>query len=114
MHVFILECSREIVDALLAASRHHSSGRRIEQLVGWDRPPDGWVKLNTDGTSRGNPRAAAAGACGVMSLRNGFAGSRLILVLVQPLWLNCGGLFMGCRLLGTVDGVGFVWSLISC
>lgn len=34
---------------------------RKELIVRWEKPPGGWIKLNTDGASRGNPGIAAAG-----------------------------------------------------
>ena len=37
---------------------------RTEILVRWTAPPEGWMKMNTDGASHGNPGPAAAG--GVM------------------------------------------------
>ncbi|KAG7576302.1 Ribonuclease H domain [Arabidopsis thaliana x Arabidopsis arenosa] len=37
------------------------SGPRVARLVSWKKPGDGWVKLNTDGASRGNPGQATAG-----------------------------------------------------
>jgi len=32
-----------------------------ERLICWESPPEGWVLLNTDGGSRGNPGIANAG-----------------------------------------------------
>ncbi|CAA7014137.1 unnamed protein product [Microthlaspi erraticum] len=34
---------------------------RVERLIRWTYPDQGWVKLNTDDTSRGNPGITAAG-----------------------------------------------------
>ncbi|GLT78653.1 hypothetical protein SLA2020_501810 [Shorea laevis] len=34
---------------------------RYEQLVGWEKPPPGYVKINVDGSARGTPGASAAG-----------------------------------------------------
>ena len=41
-----------------------SGGRNDGTLVGhisWKYPKDGWIKLNTDGCSKGNPGVAGAG-----------------------------------------------------
>ncbi|KAG7594034.1 Reverse transcriptase domain [Arabidopsis thaliana x Arabidopsis arenosa] len=34
---------------------------RVERMIAWSRPTEGWWKLNTDGASRGNPGSATAG-----------------------------------------------------
>ncbi|CAA7024106.1 unnamed protein product [Microthlaspi erraticum] len=34
---------------------------RVERMIGWQGPPVGWLRLNTDGASHGNPGAASAG-----------------------------------------------------
>ncbi|KFK31801.1 hypothetical protein AALP_AA6G160600 [Arabis alpina] len=54
--------------ALEVTSAHNKLGKRqsrnqerIEHMIKWQPPRDGWVKLNTDGASRGNPGLAAAG-----------------------------------------------------
>lgn len=39
----------------------HRVNRRTEVLVSWKYPPLGWVRLNTDGASKGNPGRAGAG-----------------------------------------------------
>ncbi|CAA7042099.1 unnamed protein product [Microthlaspi erraticum] len=39
----------------------------MERLISWSPPSVGWMKLDTDGASRGNPGAATAGGV----LRNG-------------------------------------------
>jgi len=53
---------------------------RVERMIGWVSPCVGWVKVNTDGASRGNPGLASAGGvlrdctgawCGGFSLNIG-------------------------------------------
>ncbi|PKI65311.1 hypothetical protein CRG98_014275 [Punica granatum] len=39
------------------------------QLMGWKQPSPGWIKLNTDGASKGNPSPAGAG--GVLRKEDG-------------------------------------------
>lgn len=58
------------------SARGLAAGCRVEKQIKWLRPDVGWVKLNTDGASRGNPGEATAG--GVLrdenaSWRRGFA-----------------------------------------
>lgn len=34
---------------------------RVERMIAWTPPRVGWLKMNTDGTSRNNPGLATAG-----------------------------------------------------
>lgn len=34
---------------------------RVERRIAWKKPEGSWLKLNTDGASRGNPGVATAG-----------------------------------------------------
>ena len=42
-------------------------GSKVEIMVGWTPPREGWMKLNTDGASHGNPGLASVGGV----IRNG-------------------------------------------
>lgn len=44
------------------------------QLVSWNKPPDDWLKLNTDGSSIGNQGKAEAGCLHQISMGNGVGG----------------------------------------
>lgn len=35
--------------------------KREEKYIRWTHPREGWLKLNTDGASKGNPGNAGAG-----------------------------------------------------
>lgn len=35
--------------------------QRVERMIGWVAPSTGWMRLNTDGASRGNPGMATVG-----------------------------------------------------
>lgn len=38
------------------------SGRwKTLRMVGWDKPENGWIKLNIDGAAKGNPGWAGGG-----------------------------------------------------
>ncbi|CAA7039100.1 unnamed protein product [Microthlaspi erraticum] len=56
---FVRDQAKEII--LAHGARCPRNTGRTERLIRWTRPENGWVKLNTDGVSRGNPGAAAAG-----------------------------------------------------
>lgn len=45
--------------------------QRVEIMVGWTPPRMGWMKLNTDGASYGNPGLASAGGGCVMVMVSG-------------------------------------------
>ncbi|XP_031402735.1 uncharacterized protein LOC116212324 [Punica granatum] len=72
------------------------------QLVGWNRPSRGWIKLNTDGASKGNPGPAGAG--GVLRKEDGvwtasFARNvGIATAVVAELW-------------GVLSGLELAWEL---
>lgn len=39
----------------------NSKRRRVEKFIRCDHPKEGWVQLNTDGASKGNPSRVRAG-----------------------------------------------------
>ena len=73
-------------------------GLRTEQLIAWKPPRREWLRLNTDGASRGNPGLATAGGalrdglgrwCGGFSINIGFCSAPL-----AELWGVYYGLYM--------------------
>ncbi|KAG7591715.1 Zinc finger CCHC-type [Arabidopsis thaliana x Arabidopsis arenosa] len=58
---FLKELAKDVFHAHQNVSSNKKGVGRIERMISWKKPVDGWVKLNTDGTSRGNPGLAAAG-----------------------------------------------------
>lgn len=40
---------------------HKPQAQNHERLIRWDPPPEGWILLNTDRASKGNPRVIADG-----------------------------------------------------
>ncbi|KAG2709028.1 hypothetical protein I3760_05G220100 [Carya illinoinensis] len=50
-------------ESILVELNIHLRGRYNRKLkaVYWSRPKQGWIKLNTDGSSRGKPGKAGAG-----------------------------------------------------
>lgn len=55
------EVSKEVQLAHQLARGSSEAGERIERMIAWEPPCEGWTKLNTDGASRGNPGMATAG-----------------------------------------------------
>lgn len=53
----------EIIKALDATDfwNNYVTPTREERLISWQAPPEGWILLNTDGASKGNPGPAGGG-----------------------------------------------------
>ncbi|KAG7579269.1 Ribonuclease H domain [Arabidopsis thaliana x Arabidopsis arenosa] len=58
---FVRDQAGEVIQAHLVEGNSGKSRGRIERMVSWVKPAEGWVKLNTDGASKGNPGLASAG-----------------------------------------------------
>lgn len=58
---FVKDMAKEVAQNKLQNESNLQFRPRVERLVGWTRPSEGWLKLNTDGASRGNPGLASAG-----------------------------------------------------
>lgn len=56
---------REIVNQAIEYTHYVSSPRmskqRVVKRICWEKPPEGWMKLNTDGSAIGNPSPAGCG-----------------------------------------------------
>ncbi|KAF7828673.1 ribonuclease H [Senna tora] len=61
-HMRILEFVKEIDDAACSILDHQDNVARKEVLVAWEKPPKGWVKLNSDGAVKGSDGNAGCGA----------------------------------------------------
>ena len=61
---FLKEKAREVLAAHDKLSDCSQVRERVGMQISWRRPAHGWIKLNTDGASKGNPGLATAG--GVM------------------------------------------------
>lgn len=64
---FLRKLAQEVIASNKTIKSNRSGGQRTAAMVGWKPPRVGWMKLNTDGSSRGNPGPATAGGV----LRNG-------------------------------------------
>ncbi|KAG7551702.1 Ribonuclease H domain [Arabidopsis thaliana x Arabidopsis arenosa] len=58
---FLKDMAAEVTNAHALARGNQGGQTRVERFISWKRPREGWVKLSTDGASRGNPGPAAAG-----------------------------------------------------
>lgn len=58
---FIKELTTEVAAANSNQEGSSTKVVREERLIGWVPPNEGWLKLNTDGASHGNPGLATAG-----------------------------------------------------
>ncbi|KAL9859811.1 putative RNA-directed DNA polymerase [Arabidopsis thaliana] len=77
---FVRDLAKEVSAANQQLVTQGGRRSRVEILVGWEKPLIGWLTVNTDGASRGNPGLAAAGGvlrdhegrwCGGFSLNIG-------------------------------------------
>ncbi|KAG7571647.1 Ribonuclease H domain [Arabidopsis suecica] len=117
---FVKELAAEVTKANLLSKEQMSKPARVERMIGWVAPAAGWVKLNTDGASRGNPGPATAGGvlrdgdgawCGGFALNIGRCSAPL-----AELWGVYYGLYLAwdrkvSRLVVEVDSemvVGFL------
>lgn len=97
---FIKDMAIEVTKAHNLVAGGSQSVARVERHIAWTKPPEGWVKVSTDGASRGNPGPAAAG--GVIRDEDGLwvGGFALQLAFVRLRWQSCGGSTMVYSLLG--------------
>lgn len=54
-------CLSQVVEFFYSAGKMRKINQRVLMQVKWSKPPEGWYKLNSDGTSSGNPRRAGGG-----------------------------------------------------
>ena len=74
---------------------------RVERFIRWNYPPEGWVRLNTDGAAKGNPGKAGAGG-----IIRGSRGE-----LFEAFAVNCGVCSCTCaELLGVLRGLAIAWN----
>lgn len=65
----MLELVNEVAMAHTNLAGCNGPAEKVDRLIAWVPLGEGWVKLNTDGASRGNPGAATAG--GVLQDKDG-------------------------------------------
>ena len=58
---FLRNLAKEVMLAKEVESGRMDVGGSVEIMIGWMPPRVGWMKLNTDGASHGNPRSMTAG-----------------------------------------------------
>nr|AID60103.1 hypothetical protein [Brassica napus] len=58
---FVKDKAQEVIKANKKVREPSAIGVHVERQIAWFVPENGWVKLNTDGASRGNPGLATAG-----------------------------------------------------
>ncbi|KAG7578377.1 Ribonuclease H domain [Arabidopsis thaliana x Arabidopsis arenosa] len=58
---FLKDRTKEVSMAHVMLQDPSRRAGRVERMISWSPPGDSWIKLNTDGASRGNPGLATAG-----------------------------------------------------
>ncbi|KAL9830901.1 putative transcription factor interactor and regulator CCHC(Zn) family [Arabidopsis thaliana] len=95
---FVKELAREVTKSHQKLTVTKSGGVRIDRLIAWVPPQEGWLKLNIDGGSHGNPGVATAG--GVIRDVNGIWGGGFVVNIgictapLAELWGVYYGLFL--------------------
>lgn len=83
---FLKNLAKEVLLANEVERGSRNAGQRVEILVKWTPPQVGWMKINTDGASHGNPGPATAGGvlrnvegkwCGGFAINIGRCGAPL-------------------------------------
>lgn len=92
------------IQAMQRCDKEINRGMSSSRVIGirWSHPLDGWVKLNTDGASKGNPGQAGAG--GIVRGR----GGRPLSMFAE----NCG--IASCtkaEFLAVLKELALVWNL---
>lgn len=57
---------------------------RRPKLVSWNRPREGWVKFNVDGSCRGNPSTCGGGRV-IRDDRGRFLAASLLSLVLEPI-----------------------------
>ncbi|KAG7579838.1 Ribonuclease H domain [Arabidopsis thaliana x Arabidopsis arenosa] len=95
---FVKEISKEVFDSFLLLGGKKKNGGRFMREIAWRKPEEGWVKVNTDGASHGNPGLATAGGvirdgegnwCGGFAVKIGICSAPL-----AELWGVYYGLYL--------------------
>ncbi|XP_009779565.1 uncharacterized protein [Nicotiana sylvestris] len=60
MHQAITKCWK--IKDLLTVMENHTARLKVDKVI-WEFPDAGWLKVNTDGASRGNPSRSVVGYC---------------------------------------------------
>ncbi|KAG7566501.1 Reverse transcriptase domain [Arabidopsis suecica] len=58
---FVKDLAKEVTVANSQSDGTQGKQPRVERLIGWVAPAVGWLRINTDGASHGNPGLATAG-----------------------------------------------------
>jgi len=70
---FIKDIAEEVRKAHVGTLNNHVKRARVERMIRWKAPSDGWVKLTTDGASRGHQGLAAASGA-ILNLQGEWLG----------------------------------------
>ncbi|CAA7042861.1 unnamed protein product [Microthlaspi erraticum] len=57
---FLKTLATEVTKAWEACREANAKPSRVERMISWTPPAEGWMKINTDGAFRGNPGLATA------------------------------------------------------
>ena len=91
----VAEIIQQTLEFMYCMSSPRGLTRSIIKRVRWERPPEGWCKLNTDGAASGN--SCLAGCGGIVRDEHGgwLAGFSRWIGITTSLWSSYGVLGMG-------------------
>lgn len=109
---FLRGKAREVVVANDKLSERSRGRERVEMQISWQKPPSGWIKLNTDGAAKGNLGLATAG--GILRDEYGMwhGGFALNIGICSAPMAELWGVYYGLCMLGSVVFVGYNWKWI--
>ena len=81
-------------------------------LISWNPPTHNWIKLNTDGCSKGNPGIAGGGGVIRDSLGRWLGGFLVHIGTCDALWQSVGLFMKVCVIVGTKAINRWFWKLI--
>lgn len=109
---FIKDIAREVNLAYSAHGEHSELVGREMRMVSWKYPQAGWLKINTDGASKGNPGLASSGGVIRDESGNWCVGFSLNIGICSAPLAELWGVYYGLYLAWDIEFHEWSWRLI--